>query len=117
MDWWRLEQGHLPPPPAMVFNAPVTSTTPAARTVAGMMDQMQMDPYTALGVRPVINANGHETSLGGSLMPAEVLAAMQAAARRYVPLRALQRAAGRRVADVIGAPAALITTGASGAIL
>ena len=67
--------------------------------------------YERLGVRPYINAAGHETRHGGSLMPPEVLAAMQGAAQRHVWLPELQAAAGRRVADVVGAPAALITSG------
>ena len=75
-----------------------------------------VDPYGALGVRPVINAMGHETSLSGSLMPPDVVSAMAGAARQYVPLRELQLATGARVAQIIGAPAALITTGAAGAM-
>jgi seryl-tRNA(Sec) selenium transferase len=50
-------------------------------------------------------------------MPAEVLAAMNQAAQHYVSLRALQDAAGRRIAEVVGAPAALVSSGAAGAIL
>jgi seryl-tRNA(Sec) selenium transferase len=50
-------------------------------------------------------------------MPPEVLAAFQEAARGYVWLPALQEATGRRVAEVVGAPAALLTSGAAGAIL
>ena len=89
----------------MVFNPAHCST------------MLTSQPYAALGLQPVVNANGHETSLGGSLMPPEVVDAMRAASRHYVPLRALQRATGRRVAEIIGAPAALITSGASGGIL
>ena len=50
-------------------------------------------------------------------MPPEVLDAMCEAAQRHVPLRDLQDAAGRRIAEVIGAPAALVASGAAGAIL
>ncbi|MDQ3701349.1 MAG: hypothetical protein M3442_10575, partial [Chloroflexota bacterium] len=57
------------------------------------------------------------TAQGGSLMPPEVLQAMQSAAGSYVSLRALQDAAGRRIAEVIGAPAAVVSSGAAGAIL
>jgi len=38
--------------------------------------------YTRLGLRPIINASGTYTHLGGSLMPAEVLDAMDEAARQ-----------------------------------
>ena len=38
--------------------------------------------YQDLGVRPFINASGTITTLGGSLMPSEVLEAMREAAGR-----------------------------------
>ena len=53
-----------------------------------MMDSV----YERLGVRTYINAAGHETRHGGSLMPPEVLAAMQGAAQRHVWLPELQAA-------------------------
>jgi L-seryl-tRNA(Ser) seleniumtransferase len=62
-------------------------------------------PYDALGLARIINADGTKTVLGGSLMPPEVVAAMRAAAERYVDLPALERAAGRRIATLIGSPA------------
>jgi L-seryl-tRNA(Ser) seleniumtransferase len=73
--------------------------------------------YERLGVRTYVNATGHETRSGGSLMPPEVLAAMHDAAQHHVWLPDLQAAAGHRVAEAVGAPAALVTSGAAGAIL
>lgn len=75
------------------------------------------DVYSRLGVATFINASGHNTAQGGSLMPEEVLAAMAAAARRHVSLRELQDAAGKRIAEIAGAPAALVGSGAAGCIL
>jgi uncharacterized pyridoxal phosphate-dependent enzyme len=72
--------------------------------------------YTRLGLRPIINASGTYTHLGGSLMPAEVLDAMNEAARQYVPIRDLTLAVGDRLARLTGNDAALVTTGAAGAI-
>ena len=72
--------------------------------------------YTRLGLRPIINASGTYTHLGGSLMPAEVLDAMNEAARQYVPIRDLTKAVGDRIARLTGNEAALVTTGAAGAI-
>jgi len=72
--------------------------------------------YTRLGLRPIINASGTYTHLGGSLMPAEVLDAMNEAARQYVPIRDLTKAVGDRIAHLTGNEAALVTTGAAGAI-
>jgi len=72
--------------------------------------------YTRLGLRPIINAAGTYTALGGSLMPPEVIQAMDDAARHYVPIKDLSRAVGTRIAELTGNPAALVTTGAAGAI-
>jgi seryl-tRNA(Sec) selenium transferase len=52
--------------------------------------------YTRLGVRPVINGIGTVTVLGGSLMPPEVVRAMDEAARFYVNVPELQEKVGAR---------------------
>ncbi|MCI0364450.1 MAG: hypothetical protein L0219_11235, partial [Phycisphaerales bacterium] len=72
--------------------------------------------YKRLGLRPIINAAGTYTHLGGSLMPPEVIAAMNDAAQGYVPIRDLTKATGERIAQLTGNEAALVTTGAAGAI-
>lgn len=72
--------------------------------------------YTRLGLRPIVNASGTYTHLGGSLMPAEVLVAIQEAAGYYVPIRDLTKAVGDRIAQLTGNEAALVTTGAAGTI-
>ena len=55
-----------------------------------------MTDYQELGVRPVINAYATVTIFGGSLMPAEVVDAMNAAAGSFVDLAQLQRRVGER---------------------
>lgn len=75
-----------------------------------------LDVYKRLGLRPIINAAGTYTHLGGSLMPPEVIAAMNDAAQGYVPIRDLTKATGERIAQLTGNEAALVTTGAAGAI-
>ncbi len=73
--------------------------------------------YRRLGLRPVVNAAGILTNLGGSLMLPEVKAAMEQAGREYIDLLELQKAAGERIAQVTGVEAALITSGAAAALL
>ena len=73
--------------------------------------------YEALGVSPVINATGTVTALGGSVMPPEVVAAWADAARHFVNLSDLHDRVGERIAKLIGVDAALVTTGAAGALL
>lgn len=72
--------------------------------------------YERLGVRPVINAVGTLTTLGGTLMPPEVKQAMEEASRQFVRIHELQAAVGRRLAEVTGAEAAFVTAGASAAL-
>ena len=76
-----------------------------------------LDVYKALGIRPLINAAGTITTLGGSLMPPEVVAAWNTAAQSFVRLPDLQDRVGERIARLLDVDAALVTTGAAGAIL
>ncbi len=73
-------------------------------------------PYERLGLRPIINASGSVTRLGGARMPDAVLAAFLDAARDTVPLEQLQAAASRRLAEVTGAEAGLVTAGSAASL-
>src|SRR5207244_12022970 len=75
-----------------------------ALALAAKTAQDSMKVYTRLGLRPIVNASGTYTHLGGSLMPQEVLDAMDNAARHYVPIRDLTRATGERIAQLTGNP-------------
>jgi uncharacterized pyridoxal phosphate-dependent enzyme len=90
--------------------APETNAIPPAPP------PMNVGYYERLGVKRVINAAGTLTTLGGSLMPPEVTAAWNDAARHFVDLPDLQNKVGARIAELIGVDAALVTTGAAGAM-
>ncbi len=72
--------------------------------------------YTKLGVRPFINARGTWTYLSGSLELPEVRAAKQEAAKHFVDIFELQHAASKRLAELSGAEAGMVTSGAAGAM-
>ncbi|MGH9720785.1 MAG: aminotransferase class V-fold PLP-dependent enzyme [Bryobacteraceae bacterium] len=72
--------------------------------------------YDHLGVRPVVNFQGTHTTIGASKMWPELHDAMAEASREYVVLEELQQKAGDRIAKLIGCEAAMVTTGAAGAI-
>ena len=76
-----------------------------------------MSVYEELGVTPIINALGTFTRVGGSLMAPEVLDNMRAAAGQFVCLEELQHAAGKIIAQMTGAPAAYVTSGAQAALV
>ena len=72
--------------------------------------------YARLGIKTVINGQGTYTTLGGSLMPPEVVQAMAEAAGSFVSITELQEKVGARIASLIGVPAAMVTAGAASAI-
>ena len=76
-----------------------------------------MTDFQSLGVRPLINACATMTKFGGSLMPPEVLAAMNEAATAFVDLQLLQRRVGERIAELTRNEAAYVTSGAAAGIM
>ena len=71
----------------------------------------------SLGVAPIINAGGPVTRFSGTRPRPEAMQAMVAMAEPFVELNELIIAAGQRIADMIGVPAATITSGASGGLV
>lgn len=72
--------------------------------------------YKELGARPIINAIGSLTLVGGSTPPPEVREAMDAANDAYIPLTELEEAAGAAIAKLTGVPSAYVTSGAGSAL-
>ena len=79
--------------------------------------QSEMGIYQELGLQDVIVATGNFTELGGSLMPEEVLEAMREAARSFVSIPALHERAGQVIADLTGAEAGYVTSGAAAGLV
>jgi L-seryl-tRNA(Ser) seleniumtransferase len=91
--------------PALKTRASAKSSTPA------------VDYYEKLGVTPFINAAGTYTILSASTMPDEVQAAIALASRRPVHLNELLDASGAYLAQRLRCEAALVTSGAAGALV
>jgi L-seryl-tRNA(Ser) seleniumtransferase len=72
--------------------------------------------YEDLGVRPLINAGGNKTILGGSRVSPAVQAAADLANRYYVDMEELLKRTGEMIADWLGAEAAMVTSGCYAAI-
>jgi len=70
-----------------------------------------------LGVEPIVNAAGPVTRLSGAVMADEVVAAMAEAGQACYDIAELQAAAGRVIAEVTGAEAGYVTSGASAGLL
>ncbi len=75
------------------------------------------DYYAELGVPRMINAAGAYSALGGARMRPEVVAAMRYAAVNKVKMRELHDAVGRRIAELTGAEAAMVTSGATASMV
>lgn len=76
-----------------------------------------MATYQSLSVKPVINACTTMTYLGGSLMPDEVVLAMQQASKSFVNIHDLHLKVGAHLAALTKNEAAYITTGCAAAIV
>ena len=72
--------------------------------------------YASLGARPVINAAGALTILGGSRLSPGVREAMDAANRSYADMKSLLETSGAIVAEMLDAEAAYITSGAAASL-
>ena len=76
-----------------------------------------MDIYQELGVDPIINAVGPATRLSGSIMHPEVAEAMRQASERCVDIAQMQARAGEIIAEITGAEAGYVTSGAAAGLL
>ena len=72
--------------------------------------------YERFGVRPVVNAAGIYTDLGGSVLSPEVRAAVDAVNGTFASMTELLDRSGERLASLLGVPAARVVPGASAGI-
>ena len=75
------------------------------------------DYFADLGVRPFINAVGPYSSLSGAQMWPEVIEAMDYAIQNKAHMTDLHDAVGKRIAELTGASSAMVTAGATSAII
>jgi len=89
----------------------VAGLAPAAAAAAPKRDY-----FKDLGVRPLINAAGTYTMFTASLMQPEVMDAINYASKHFVRLSELHDAVGKRIAELLGAEAAMVSAGAASAL-
>src|SRR6202140_5710937 len=98
--------------------APLLGQIAAKNAFAAAANALGKDPrqnvYTRLGVKTVINCGGTWTYLSGSLEFPEVTAAERQASEYFVNMFELQHGASRRLAELTGAEAGMVTSGAAG---
>ena len=105
--------------------AAVAGSITTLSSSAGAEDGVSLPPhkgmpdnnlFTQLGVRPIINAHGTFTIITGSRSLPEVKQAMYEASFYYVHLDELMEKVGAEIAQLLGAPGAVVTTGCEAAI-
>ena len=100
--------------------APLLTQIAARELYAHAASAVGKDPrenvYTRLGVPTVINCRGTWTYLSGSLEFPEVRQAQLQAAEYFVDMIDLQRAVGRRLAELTGSESGMVTSGSAGAM-
>ncbi len=72
--------------------------------------------YQDLGIKPFINASGTITTLGGSIMPTEVVESMREASTSFIHLNDLHEQVGDKLAEMIGVEAAFVSCGAASGV-
>jgi D-glucosaminate-6-phosphate ammonia-lyase len=90
--------------------------TAATATPAESAVKTGRDIFRELGVRPFINAAGTYTAMTASLMPPEVMEAINYASKHYVMLDEVQDKVGERIATLVHSEAAMVTSGAASAL-
>jgi len=104
----------------LVAAAPLLGQIAARELYAQAATAVGKDPrlnvYSRLGVKTVINCRGTWTYLSGSLEFPEVREAQVEASQYFVNMLELQRAVGRRLAELTGAESGIVTSGAAGAM-
>ena len=88
----------------------------AASSASAAAAPATRDYFKELGVRPFINAAGTYTDMTASLMPPEVMAAINYASKQFVPLTELHDRVGERIATLVKAEAAMVSAGAASAM-
>jgi L-seryl-tRNA(Ser) seleniumtransferase len=90
---------------------------PSNSASAGVKSLVKRDLIKELGLRIFINAYGVYTTHTASLMPDEVMAAIQAASKKYVLYNDLQDKVGEKIAAMCHSEAAMVTSGCWSALV
>src|ERR1044071_5615170 len=85
------------------------SIIPSSRVIAS--PGAKRDVFAELGLRTFINAAGTYTAMTASLMPDEVMDAINSSAKEFVMLDEVQDKAGEKIAAMCHAEAAMVTAG------
>jgi len=86
------------------------------RSSEATLGAARRDYFSELGIRPFINAAGTYTDMTASLMPDDVMDAINYASEHYVMLNELHDRVGERIAKLLQCEAAMVSAGAASAM-
>ncbi|MEN9391245.1 MAG: hypothetical protein RL017_543, partial [Pseudomonadota bacterium] len=78
---------------------------------------MAKNIYKQLGVKTLIHAAGTKSAIGGSRMSEDVLKAIEEASKYFVSITELNRKIGEYIAEITGAEAGMVTSGAASGVV
>jgi len=99
---------------------PLTGAVAAnAASVSGVISPLdtKRDLFKELGIRTFINAAGNYTVMSGSLMPPDVMDAINAASKKFALVDDVQEKVGAKIAEMCHAEAAMVTAGCWSALM
>jgi len=99
----------------LVGGALAGGISPGTATAATL--SVKRDLFKELGLRTFINAAGNYTTMTASLMPDEVMAAIQSSSKEFVMLEEVQDKVGQKIAELCHAEAAMVTAGCWSALV
>ena len=93
------------------------AAAPLENVFSAIAPVAKRDLFAELGIKTFINAAGNYTVMSGSLMPAEVMDAINAASKKFALIDDVQEKVGERIAQICHAEAALVSAGCWSALM
>src|SRR5699024_6520993 len=105
----------------MLAGFPFLGGLAATKTLSSAVNEepaskSRRDLFDELGIEPLINGRGTLTFLSGSLMLPEVVDAIDSTSTEFANLNEVQNKVGARIAELLECEAAMVTSGAAGAL-
>ena len=95
----------------------ITLTSVHAQNIYSAPTTFRRDYFKELGVTPFINAAGNYSAFGGARMRPEVAEAIRFGTYHKAKVSDLHDAVGRRIAEMAGCEAAMVTSGAAASMV
>jgi L-seryl-tRNA(Ser) seleniumtransferase len=93
------------------------AAAPLDNVFSAVAPAAKRDLFAELGIRTFINAAGNYTVMSGSLMPTDVMDAINTASKKFALIDDVQEKVGAKIAEICHAEAAMVTAGCWSALM